>query len=171
MKLFKISTIALVMALTGWVACGNDTGGGQTDAIPNINSTGGTVGRDGPAGTGGSIGAPDAGIDATHPDAPAATGPDTPIVPDVPIGVDAGPVAMDAPVTIDAPAAVDGPGAEHGPPIDTAAGEVGVVADICAALTAAQCHDSIINAAADPSVTALTPGANPSVPYPTCSAQ
>jgi len=171
MKLFKISTIALAMALTGWVACGNDTGGGNTDAIPNLNSTGGTVGRDGPAGTGGSIGAPDAATDATSPDAPAATVPDAPIVPDVTIGVDAGPVAMDAPMAIDAPAAVDGPGAEHAPIIDTAVGELGVVPDICAGLTAAQCHDSIINAAADPSVTALTPGANPPVPYPTCSAQ
>lgn len=158
MKLFKISTIALATALTGWVACGNDSGG-KTDAIPSISSTGGTVAIDGPSGTGGAGGA------TTNLDA-AAT-PDAP--PDVPIAVDA-PDALDVPIGIDAPIALDGPGVDRGPTIDTAGGEVAAVVDPCAGLTAAQCHDSIINGATDPSVSALDPGANPAVPYPNCSA-
>lgn len=163
MNLFKISTIALAMALTGWGACGNDSGGSKTDAIPNISSTGGTVAIDGPSGAGGISGT---GGATTKLDA-AAT-PDAP--PDVPIGVDAS-VPVDVFIAIDAAITVDGPAVDRGPTIDTAGGEVAVVVDPCAGLTAAQCNDHFINGPTDPAVSALDPGANPTVPYPTCSAQ
>jgi hypothetical protein len=159
MKLFKISTIALAMSLTGWVACGNDSGGSKTD-VPVLTSTGGAIAMDGPSGTGGAAGTTGTPDAAVPPDAP----------PDVPIAVDT-PDALDVPIGIDAPTTLDGPGVDHGPTIDTAGGEVAVVVDPCAGLTAAQCHDSIINHVTDPSVSALDPGANPTIPYPTCSAQ
>lgn len=159
MKLFKISTVALAMALTGWIACGNDSGGGKTD-VPVLTSTGGAIAMDGPSGTGGAGGATTKLDAAVPPDAP----------PDVPIGGDAS-VPVDVSIAIDTPITVDGPGVDRGPTIDTAGGEVPVVVDPCAGLTAAQCHDSIINHVTNPSVSALDPGANPAVPYPTCSAQ
>jgi hypothetical protein len=115
---------------------------------------------DGPSGTGGAAG--------TTGNLDAAATPDAP--PDVPIAVDT-PDALDVPIGIDAPITLDGPGVDRGPAIDTAGGEVGTVANICTGLTAAQCQDTIINGTTDPNVSALDPGANPTVPYPTCSAQ
>lgn len=161
MKLFKISTIALAVAVTGWVACGSDSGGGKTD-VAVLTGTGGAIAMDGPSGTGGTAG--------TTGKLDAAVTPDAPVTPvDAPIAVDAL-VALDLATAIDAPMAIDGPAVDAGPRIDTAAVEVAVVVDPCAGLTAAQCHDMYINAPVDPSVTALDPGANPAVPYPTCSA-
>jgi len=150
MKLFKISTIALAMGLTGWVACG-DSGNNKPDAPPLvIPGTGGSISPDtasgsgGTGGTGGATGTLDSGV-------PYDTGRDVPIVTDASDAsiVEAGPI--DGGVT---PPPLDG-----GPPPDK-----------CAGLTPAQCHDAIINAATDPSVSALDPGANPTVPYPNCSA-
>jgi hypothetical protein len=162
MKLFKISTIALAMALTGWGACGNDSGGSKTD-VPVLTSTGGAIAMDGPSGTGGISGT---GGATTKLDA-AAT-PDAP--PDVPIGLDAS-VTVDVSIAIDAAITLDGPAVDRGLTIDTAGGEVALVVDPCAGLTAAQCHDHFINGPTDPAVSALDPGANPAIPYPTCSAQ
>ena len=61
-------------------------------------------------------------------------------------------------------AALDAP-AIDAPVIDAPA----IVTDICTGLTAAQCHLAIINAPVDPTVSALDPGANPPVYYPTCT--
>jgi hypothetical protein len=43
--------------------------------------------------------------------------------------------------------------------------------NICAGLAPEQCHLAIINAPVGPTVSALDPGANPTVLYPTCAAQ
>ena len=83
--------------------------------------------------------------------------------------VDAG--LPDAPIS-PADAGIDAPGLDA--PIatsDAAPGETGTVIDICTGLTAAQCHLAIINASVDTTVSALDPGANPPILYPTCSAQ
>jgi len=138
MKLFKISTLALAMALSGWVACSSDNGGSKNDA-QQIPGTGGNTAPDGPMGTGGSGGS----LDAAVLDSAVA---DVPIPSDVPIGLDSGP-------GIDTTLPVDGG------------------TNLCTGLTADQCHASIINYATDPSVSALDPGPNPAVPYPTCAAQ
>jgi len=147
MKIFKISTIALAMALTGWVACGNSGGGNAGGTGGNtIPSTGGTVpvdssagGAGGSGGAGGTTGAIDAG-------------------PDVSIGPDTSDTSI-AEVTgtpeVTPPPAIDG----------------GPVLTICTGLTAAECHLAIINAATDPGVSALDPGANPPILYPACAAQ
>jgi len=154
MKLFKLSTLALALALTGWVACSSSSNN-NTD-VPNIGGTGGMAGAGGMGGAagiggaggmGGAAGMGGAVADASVPDAPISSSPDA--------GIDA--PAADAPVATS----------------DAAAGETGTVPDICAGLTAAQCHLAIINAvepAASP-VTPLDPGADPPVLYPTCSAQ
>jgi len=153
MNLVKASTLALALALTGWVACGSSNN--NTDVL-NINTggTGGTAVTGGRSGTGGALGSGGAGgmggamADAGTPDAPA------------PGVFDAG---MDAPPSevgrVDAPAPIG----------DVAPGDGGV--DICTGLTPEQCHLAIINAAVDPTVSALDPGANPPVLYPACAAQ
>jgi hypothetical protein len=134
MKLFKISTLALAMALTGWVACGSN--GNSTDTpIITIPGTGGTVVADGPSGSGGTGGALDGGS------------PDTGIA--------------DAPII---PPPDGGPG-----PMDTTGQEAGI--NMCNDLGEAACHLTIINLVPDPSVSALDPGPNPTVPYPNCAAQ
>jgi hypothetical protein len=147
MNLCKISTLALALALTGWVACSSSNN--NTD-VQNIGA-GGTIATGGATGTGGAGGAigPDAAastsgavVDAGNEDAPTSSGPP-----------DAG---------IDGPA----PGTA-----DALGGEVGIPIDICTDLTPQQCHLAIINAIPDSTVSALDPGANPPVPYPTCSAQ
>jgi len=148
MNLVKASTLAL--ALTGWVACGSSNN--NTD-VPSINTggTGGTAVAGGTSGTGGALGSGGAGgmggavADAGTPDAPA---PDT--------GKDAPPSEVGR---VDAPAPIG----------DVAPGDGGV--DICTGLTPEQCHLAIINAAVDPTVSALDPGANPPVLYPGCAAQ
>ena len=145
MRLLKISTIALAMALTGWVACGNDNGDGKKDA-QQILGTGGTVSPDGPVGTGGSGGSLDAGQVADS------------ALSDVPLSSDVSAIGQDGEksldtVGIDTPSSLDG----------------GV--NICTGLSAADCHLAIIGATTDLSVSALDPGPNPAVPYPTCSAQ
>jgi len=138
MKLFKISTIALAMALSGWIACSSDNNGGKSDA-PVISGNGGTMAPDGPMGTGGSGGS----LDAAVLDSAVA---DAPIQSDI-NNLDSGPV-------IDAP-----------PPFDGGTNP-------CTSLTADQCHLAIINPATNnPSVSALDPGPNPTVPYPNCAAQ
>lgn len=83
MKLFKISTIALAMALTGWVACGSSGNSTDVPVIPT-SGTGGTIAPDGPMGTGGSGGSLDAG------NPPDTAMPDVSITPDAPPTVDAG---------------------------------------------------------------------------------
>jgi len=145
MKLFKISTIALAMALTGWVACGDggkgNTGGTGGNTLP---STGGTVPVDtATAGTGGSTGSLDAGADTGRDTASGPDASDTSLPPIVDGGIDV----------------------DMLPPVDGSP-----TPNICTDLTPAQCHDVIINAATDPSVSALDPGANPPVPYPNCNA-
>jgi hypothetical protein len=165
MNLFKISTVALALALTGWVACGSSsnnspdvasigTGGaigtGGVVATGGIVGTGGTVGIDGPVGTGGAVGMDAAVADAGSPDAPI--GP-------IDVGMD-GPAldtaSADAQVTIS----------------DAAAGETGPGPDICTGLTPQQCHLAIINAPVDPTVTPLDPiYPAPPVAYPLCAAQ
>lgn len=150
MNLVKASTLALALALTGWVACGSSNN--NTDVL-NINTggTGGTAVTGGRSGTGGALGSGGAGgmggavADAGTPDAPA---PDT--------GKDAPPSEVGR---VDAPAPIG----------DVAPGDGGV--DICTGLTPEQCHLAIINAAVDPTVSALDPGANPPVLYPGCAAQ
>jgi hypothetical protein len=145
MKLFKISTIALALALTGWVACSSSNN--NTPDVPQIPGTGGTTTPDGPMGTGGAGGSLDAGtIPDSALDVPLPT--DAVVKPiDSSGGQDAGVVPIDTPPAVDA-----------GP-------------NICSGLTPAACHPAIINAVTDPSVSALDPGPNPPVPYPTCAAQ
>jgi hypothetical protein len=161
MKLFKLSTLALALALTGWVACSSSSNN-NTD-VPNIGGTGGTAGSGGAAGMGGAAGIGGAGgmggvagiggaggvggavADAGVPDAPISGSPDG---------------GIDAPA-VDAPMATS----------DAASGEAGMVIDICTGLTAAQCHLAVINASVDTTVSALDPGADPPILYPTCSAQ
>jgi hypothetical protein len=128
MKFLKISTLALALALTGWIACGSDTTDSKQDTA--VIGTGGTIGPVG--GSGGSTGTLDAGgvIDTATADAPFQA-------------------------------------ADTAPPVDVS--DTGPTVDPCAGLTAAQCHDSIINAATTSA--ALDPGLNPAVPYPSCSAQ
>jgi hypothetical protein len=147
MNIFKVSTLALALALTGWVACSSSN---NSPDVPYLG-TGGTIATGGVTGTGGADGAigPDAAVstggavaDAGNDDAPTSSGPP-----------DAG---------IDGPA----PGTA-----DALGGEVGIAIDICTGLTPQQCHLAIINATPDSTVSALDPGANPPVPYPTCSAQ
>lgn len=143
MNLFKISTLALALALTSWVACSSSNN--STD-VPNIG-TGGTTATGGAVGTGGAGGAigTDAAstggvvADAGNVDAPSVSPPDS--APDIATGTDVLPV----------------------PPTD------GGFVDICTGLTPQQCHLAIINAVTTSQ--ALDPGANPPVPYPTCSAQ
>lgn len=150
MNLVKASTLAL--ALTGWVACGSSNN--NTDVL-NINTggTGGTAVTGGRSGTGGALGSGGAGgmggavADAGTPDAPA---PDT--------GKDAPPSEVGR---VDASAPIG----------DVAPGDGGGIVDICTGLTPEQCHLAIINAAVDPTVSALDPGANPPVLYPGCAAQ
>jgi hypothetical protein len=146
MNLFKISTLALALALTSWVAC---SGSNNNTDVLNIG-TGGTIATGGVTGTGGAAGAigPDAAstggvvADAGNMDVPSSGG-----YPDA--GIDGS-----APVTADA-----------------LGDEVGITPDLCAGLTPQQCHLAIINATPALTVSALDPGANPPVPYPTCSAQ
>ena len=152
MNLFKISTVAVALALTGWVACGSSNN--NTD-VQNIGA-GGAIATGGVIGTGGAGGAigTDAAVSTGGAVADAGS-------PDAPIGLfDAG---MDSPVmdtaSTDASLVIS----------DAAAGETGPGTDICTGLTPQQCHLVIINAATTSQ--ALDPGANPPVPYPTCSAQ
>ncbi len=78
MNLFKISTLALALALTGWVACSSSN---NNPDVPNIG-TGGTTGTGGVTGTGGAGGAigTDAAVtggavaDAGNADAPSSGG-------------------------------------------------------------------------------------------------
>ena len=154
MNLFKISTVALALALTGWVACGSSNN--NTD-VQNIGA-GGAIATGGVIGTGGAGGAigTDAAVSTGGAVADAGS-------PDAPIGLfDAG---MDSPVmdtaSTDASLVIS----------DAAAGETGPGTDICTGLTPQQCHLAIINATPALTVSALDPGANPPVPYPTCSAQ
>ena len=148
MNLFKISTLALALALTGWVACSSSNN--STDVV-NIG-TGGTIATGGVTGTGGAGG-------AIGTDAAVSTG-----------GAVADAGNMDAPISSGPPdAGIDGlaPGT-----VDALGGEVGIQPpDICTGLTPQQCHLAIINATPALTVSALDPGANPPVPYPTCSAQ
>jgi len=141
MKLFKLSTLALALALMGWVACSSSSSNNNPDVV-NIGGMGGAGGM---AGMGGMGGAGGAVADASVPDAPISSSPDA--------GIDA--PAADAPVVIS----------------DADSGEAGTVIDICTGLTAAQCHLTIINAPVDSTVSALDPGADPPVLYPACSAQ
>jgi hypothetical protein len=145
MKLFKISTIALAIALTGWIACGNDSSSDNKTDTAVIPGSGGTVTPDAPMGTGGSGGSKDAGISDTAPEA------------SLPIDV---PIAVDGTKPLDTGAA-----------IDASSVSVDGGSNLCTGLTPAECHLAVINAATDPSVSALDPGSNPAVPYPTCSAQ
>ncbi len=144
MNIFKISTLALALVLTGWVACSSSN---NNSDVSNIG-TGGTIATGGVTGTGGAGG-------AIGPDA-AVTG-----------GVVADAGSADAPSSGGYPdAGIDGTGSGA---TDALGGDVGILIDICTGLTPQQCHLAIINAAFD--VAALDPGANPPVPYPTCSAQ
>src|ERR1700690_625277 len=59
MNLFKLSTLALALALTGWVACSSSSNN-NTD-VPNIGGTGGTAGSGGAGGMGGAAGIGGAG--------------------------------------------------------------------------------------------------------------
>jgi hypothetical protein len=143
MKLFKLSTLALALALTGWVACSSSSN--NNPDVANIGGMGGAGGMAGMGGMGGAGGAGGTVADASVPDAPISNSPDG--------GIDA--PAADAPVAIS----------------DANSGEAGTVIDICTGLTAAQCHLAIINAPVDSTVSALDPGADPPVLYPACSAQ
>ena len=134
MNLFKVSTLALALALIGWGACSSSN---NNTNVPNIG-TGGTIATGGVTGTGGAGGAV---ADAGDVDGPSVSPPDS--APDIATGTDV--------LTV--------------PPND------GGVVDICTGLTPQQCHLAIINATPDLTVSALDPGANPPVPYPTCSAQ
>jgi hypothetical protein len=132
MNLFKVSTLALALALIGWGACSSSNN--NTD----VQNIGGTIATGGVTGTGGAGGAV---ADAGDEDGPSVSPPDS--APDIATGTDVLPVA----------------------PNDGGSG------DICTGLTPQQCHLAIINATLDLTVSALDPGANPPVPYPTCSAQ
>jgi hypothetical protein len=145
MKLFKISTLALALALTGWIACGSDSSSDNKTDTAVISGSGGTVNPDAPMGTGGSGGSKDAGISDTAPDAP---------------------LFFDVPITVDGTKPSD-----TGAGIETPSVSVDGGINLCTGLTPTECHLAIINAATDPSVSALDPGPNPAVPYPTCSAQ
>ena len=85
MKLFKLSTLALALALTGWVACSS-----SSNNNPDVVNIGGMGGAGGMAGMGGAGGAGGAVADASVPDAPISNSPDG--------GIDA--PAADAPVVI-----------------------------------------------------------------------
>ena len=152
MKLLKISTIALAMGLTGWVACG-DSGSNKPDAPPLVlPGTGGSAipldTASGSGGAGGSTGTPDAALDTGR---------------DIAFGPDASDTSL--------PPVVDGGQVLDAASFDTSPVDgVLLPPNICTGLTPAQCHDAIINAATDPSVSALDPGANPPVPFPNCSA-
>jgi hypothetical protein len=165
MNLFKISTVALAFALTGWVACGSSSnsspdvqsigaggaiGTGGIVVTGGTVATGGAVGIDGPTGTGGAVGMDADMADAGRPDAPISL-------------LDAG---------IDGPA-MDTAGADAQIAVsDATAGETGPGTDICTGLTPQQCHLAIINATADPTVTPLDPiYPAPPVAYPLCAAQ
>jgi hypothetical protein len=148
MNIFKISTLAFGLALTGWVACGSS--GNSNPDVQNIGA-GGAVGTGGVAGATGSGGA--GGIGGGVPDAGTEDGP---VASPSDSSADVAGLLTDA-VTADAPLIT--------------VGDAGPVIDICAGLSADQCQLAIINAPADPTVSALDPGPNPPVPYPTCSAQ
>ncbi|HEX7505863.1 MAG TPA: hypothetical protein VF550_03765, partial [Polyangia bacterium] len=82
--------------------------------------------------------------------------------------------AMDIPLPTDAVVKpVDSSGGHDAGvlPIDAIAPAVDAGPNICSGLTPAACHAAIINPVTDPSVSALDPGPNPAVPYPTCAAQ
>jgi phage tail sheath gpL-like len=85
MKLFKLSTLALALALTGWVACSS-----SSNNNPDVVNIGGMGGAGGMAGMGGAGGAGGTVADASVPDAPISNSPDG--------GIDA--PAADAPVVI-----------------------------------------------------------------------
>jgi len=148
MNLFKNSTLVLALALTNLAACSSSSNN-NTD-VPNIG-TGGTIATGGVTGTGGAGGS--IGFDAA-----VGTG-----------GAVADAGTADSPASVGPPdAGIDGPALGAA---DALGGEVGNPTDICTNLTPQQCHLAIINATPDSTVSALDPGANPPVLYPTCSAQ
>jgi hypothetical protein len=170
MNLFKLSTVGLALVLTGWAACGDSSnsnpdvghigsgGAGGTVSSGGATGAGGVVGSGGATETGGVTGS--GGVTAVG--GSTGMGGATGAVPDA--GVDAPISGPDVPSDVPADADAGDSGSDGG--------EAGsVVLDICAGLTATQCHLAIINATVDPTVSALDPGANPPIPYPTCSAQ
>jgi hypothetical protein len=76
---------------------------------------------------------------------------------------------VDAPISSGPDAAVDAP-ADAGDGGSDGGADAGAI-DICTGLTPTQCHLAIINAKVDQTVSALDPGADPPVLYPTCAAQ
>lgn len=142
MNLYKTSTLALalVLVLAGWVACSSTN---NTD-VASIGS-GGAIATGGVSGSGG------AGIDAAggmggavadaSVDGPSISPPDG---------------ASDMVTGTDVPAVTPNDG--------------GPTVDICTGLTVDQCHVAIINAPVPSTVSALDPGPNPPITYPSCSA-
>jgi hypothetical protein len=142
MKTLKLSTLVFTLVCGAWLGCSSTNNG---------SGTGGSIGKGGALGTGGVLvgtggalgtgGAVDGGGGTAY-DAPMG-------------GSEVGP----------SPEA-DGQGSSGG----GTSGATGYVD--CTGLTLAQCHDLIINPPTiQDCVVALTPGANPTVPYPNCSAQ
>ena len=170
MNLFKVSTVGLAVVLTGWAACSDSSNSNPDVGHIGSGGAGGTVSSGGATGAGGAIGSGGvtgaAGITGaggmTGAGGSTGMGGATGTVPDA--GVDAPIPVPDVPADIAADADAGDGGSD---------GEAGSVPppDICTGLTATQCHLAIIGATADPSVSALDPGADPPVLYPTCSAQ
>lgn len=183
MNLFKLSTVGLALVLTGWTACSDSSnsnpdvghigsgGAGGTVSSGRATGAGGVVGSGGVADTGGvmaSGGVTGAGGitgagGVTGAGGSTAMGGASGTVADA--GVDAPIPSPDVPSDVPADADASSDGSSDGeanslPPTD-----------ICTGLTADKCHLAIIGATADPIVSALDPGANPPVLYPTCSAQ
>jgi len=158
MNLFKISTVGLALVLMGWAACGSSSQSNPDVGHLGSGGAGGTVSSGGATGAGGAMGS--GGVTAVG--GSTAMGGATGTVPDA--GVDAPIPGPDVPADVAADADAGDGGSD---------GEVGSVTppDICTGLTATQCHLAIIGATADPTVSALDPGPNPPVLYPTCSAQ
>jgi len=170
MNLFKISTVGLALVLMGWAACGSSSQSNPDVGHLGSGGAGGTVSSGGATGAGGAMGSGGAtdtggvtgsgGVTAVG--GSTGMGGATGTVPDA--GVDAPIPGPDVPADVAADADAGDGGSD---------GEVGSVTppDICTGLTATQCHLAIIGATADPTVSALDPGPNPPVLYPTCSAQ
>jgi hypothetical protein len=142
MKTLKLIAIAIVAGLALAPACGTDGGGGGgTGGNPIIGAGGAGGGSGGHGGTP----VPDAAVDFA-----GANPLDVGLVPELP------PLPTDTPVTV-----------------DLAGGEAGQARTLvnCTGLTADQCHHLIINPSVPvDGVLAQDPGADPVVPYPSCTA-
>jgi len=170
MNLFKLSTVGLALVLIGWAACGDSSKSSSDTGISTFGGAGGTVSSGGATGAGGVVGSGG----ATDTGGVTGSGGVTQVGGSTGMGGATGTVAdagVDAPIPSGPDAAVDVPAdADAGDGGSDGGADAGVV-DICTGLTATQCHLAIIKANTDPTVSALDPGADPPVLYPTCAAQ